>query len=358
MFNTKKMSFTEFKNTYRVWTRTRNVSLKQYAAERGITNEQLRSVYECLVNTMPEYLGRVYKVSLSMPDDPIASIRQITDSNKQKTASKNIVRNLYMRDLWADTTCGIDGSQQFLDVVLKMVNDRSIESKIVTPSGIGLIQRKKFSGIMTGFYFRSSIMNPALVYSWSLKHLKGARVFSPTLGWSSYMLGFLANPAVEEYVGTDVINKVCTRTKQLAKHYFPTQKVDIRCTPSEDLLKDKAFMHKYQNYFDVIFFSPPYFRLELYKGANQSTARYPEYEQWLEEYWDATMRLCAHVLKPSGRMGFVVSEYGDKETLVADMSKIAARHFRRTASYPMSGRNVSITHHREASEKLYLHKKK
>ena len=41
----------------------------------------------------------------------------------------------------------------------------------------------------------------------------------------------------------------------------------------------------------------PYFQLELYKGKNQSTNRYKDYNIWLEKYWRDTVKLCHHTIK-------------------------------------------------------------
>ena len=56
-------------------------------------------------------------------------------------------------------------------------------------------------------------------------------------------------------------------------------------------------MNKHKNYYDFIFFSPPYFKLELYPGKLQSTSLYPDYKQWLTEYWENTIKLCFTILK-------------------------------------------------------------
>ena len=114
--------------------------------------------------------------------------------------------------------------------------------------------------------------------------LKGTRIFSPTLGWSSYLHGFFQCPMVTEYVGTDVIPDVCEKTKLLGNHY--NKKCEIFCKPSENLLTNKRFLNKYREHFDLVFFSPPYYRLELYDSDNQSTHKYKSYESWLINYWE------------------------------------------------------------------------
>ena len=103
--------------------------------------------------------------------------------------------------------------------------------------------------------------------------LHGKKIFTPTLGWSSYAYGFCECLDVEEYVGTDVISEVCDKTRQLCSQYSQI-KSKIFCQPSESLLTNKFVLNNYKNHFDVVFFSPPYFQLEMYEGEEQSTTNY------------------------------------------------------------------------------------
>jgi len=213
----------------------------------------------------------------------------------------------------------------------------------------------RLGSVFSSYYFRASIMNPYLVYSLNKSVLKGTRIFTPTLGWSSYCYGFLECPEVIEYVGTDVISSVCEKTRELATQYHDA-KTTIYCKPSEDLFKSKPFMQKYREHFDVVFFSPPYYQLEMYKGAEQSTARYKTYEEWLEKYWEVTIQLCHHVLEKGGKMCYILSGYGpdNQFDLLTDMNKIAKKYFHLKSTQPMYNKNVHVTSHRETAEKIMV----
>ena len=80
------------------------------------------------------------------------------------------------------------------------------------------------------------------------------------------------------------------------------------------------------NYFDIIFFSPPYFKLELYRGKNQSTELYKNYDDWLSKYWEVTIQLCRKVLKKNGNMAYIIGDY-DKNYIVKDMNNITKKYF-------------------------------
>ena len=211
--------------------------------------------------------------------------------------------------------------------------------------------------VFSSFYFRASILNPYLIYSLNEQLLKGTKIFTPTLGWSSYAKGFLESTQVIEYVGTDVIPQVCKKTEQLLKTYNVKSK--ICCKPSEDLFKSKSFLKQYKNHFDVVFFSPPYYKLELYNSDNQSTSRYKDYDDWLKKYWETTIKLCLHVLEQNGKLCYILSGYGSQNTtkkydLIEDMNTITKKYFELDEIRPMQNKNVHSTKHRETGEQIIL----
>jgi len=167
---------------------------------------------------------------------------------------------------------------------------------------------------------------------------------------------------IQEYVGTDVIPVVCKKTEAFAKTFYPEKTVDIYCCPSEDLLENRAFLGKYRDHFDTVFFSPPYYRLELYSGKNQSTRRYKTYEEWLANYWEKTIELCFLVLKPGGKCCYILSGYGSETNrsesydLLKDMNRITKKYFRLIVTKLMHNKNVHVTseNHRNTAEKIML----
>jgi hypothetical protein len=172
----------------------------------------------------------------------------------------------------------------------------------------------------------------------------------------------LACPYVTEYVGTDVIPDVCRKTAALAKYIDPKKKTTIYCKPSEKLFESTVFMTRYKGHFDVVFFSPPYYKLELYEGEKQSTEQYKTYEEWLDKYWDKTIQLCYHVLEKGGKLCYILSGYGsdntDKYDLLGDMNKITKKYFSAKGSQPMYNKDVHVTKHKETAEQIVLFIKK
>ena len=275
-------------------------------------------------------------------------------SNNKNPKYKNLIRNIYYKDILLYTKTEIPNIRPFLEVLLELFNKNIIDYKLVTPSAIDMLYKSQFSNILSGFYFRSSILNPCVLYTLST-YLKGNKIFTPTLGWSSYMYGFLNNPNITEYVGTDVIKEVCTNTKLLSSTLFSKKKVDIYCCPSEKLKNNKKFIKKYKKkYFDNIFFSPPYFKLEIYRGKLQSTNLYSNYEDWLLLYWEETIKLCRYLIKNNGVMCYIISNYKNRITMNKDMNNITKKYFKLKKKLLLNNSNINFTNHNDNREIIYF----
>jgi hypothetical protein len=331
----------------RLW----NGSLKPLAEYRKehthITSTDLKNVYNHILN-QSDYITNVYNTSLRVgPENILTSdikpmfINAINNSTSPQY--KNIVRNMFWREILRDTQTERN-DKTYLTVLEDLYKHNIINHKLLAPTVLGYLAKGPIGRILAFYYFRASIMNPYVVYSLQMRIFKSRRVFTPTLGWGSYFHGFVAG-GVEEYVGVDVIPNVCDKVARYANEYHPTIKTQIICQPSESLLQSNSFMRNYAGHFDTVFFSPPYFRLELYPGGKQSTTEYPTYESWLNGYWRNTVQVCMHVLSKGGTMCYILGNYGDghgtEYPLVEDMGKIAREEgFTYKRTIPMLNRGT------------------
>ena len=361
IFDSYSNTFDTFLSSYNVRIRNRIVPLKEYIEQKNINHQVLNKLYQHIKHN-EEYLSRFYKTSLSTKEDILIDrepMIKYSMNNNKLVNFKNIIRNIHLLDILHNTKSGIENNPTFMDVLLDIYNNNIIDYKILTPSALHYIDNGRIGSVFSSFYFRASIMNPYLVYSLNKSVLKGTRIFTPTLGWTSYAYGFMECDNVVEYVGTDVIKDVCTKTRTFLKNNYPTKKHKIYQSPSENLLNNKTFRSKYKDYFDLVFFSPPYFKMELYPGDKQSTSNYSDYNTWLKKYWDKTIRLCFHVLTPGSKMCYILSGYGSKNTgstynLIDDMNKITEKYFTFQETIPLYNKNVHVTDHRETAEKIII----
>lgn len=283
-------------------------------------------------------------------------IDELCLNNGKYPKYKNVIRNMYYREILQTTKTIQPNIRSYLDIILDLFNHMVIDYKLITPSGREMIINNKFSSVLSSFYFKASIMNPIIPYTLSRTLDYNFKVFTPTLGWSSYLIGMMSNDYLKEYVGVDVIKKVCSNTEKIANNNNIKNK--IYCCPSEDLYHNKSFMKKYSSYFDFIFFSPPYYELELYKGELQSTNQYKTYEEWLDKYWNVTMKMCYSILNDNKYLMYIISGYYLNKgyvNLEKDLTNITKKNgFKYVKKIDMKGKNIGTTKHRESNEGIYI----
>ena len=365
MFSSKELSFDEFTNNALV-LKNNNTTVKLIDYKK-FKKSDLKILYKYSILKKHYYLEKFYNRNLKVDIQHLCSFdtKKLSFNPRKDHNTKNIIRNLYVVDLYKNTTTVYSNTPSFLKVIIDLFKHQIIDYKLVTPSVLDNIRKKLFASMLSGLYFRTSIMNPFLVYSliskYMLSNKKEQIVFTPTLGWSSYMMGLMNIPNIKKYVGIDVIPKVCNTTEKLSKFLYPNKEIDIYCKPSELIYQDKSFLKKYKNKSNIIFFSPPYFQLENYEGDMQSINQYKTYEQWLEKYWTPTVKLCYHVLHKEGKMCYIISSYTYKDKLYdlqKDLVNITKENkFKLFKKKKFNNMNVGFTKHRSYKEIAYIFSK-
>ena len=201
---------------------------------------------------------------------------------------------------------------------------------------------------------RASIFNPVTYRGIMEELFDGDIIFAPCMGWNSYQLGFY-NGNWKKFIATDVIPEVVDNGNKLHEEWqkyrdaslfeINDKEIDLYLCPSEELNKRHNFGEKYKEQVDAVLFSPPYYDLEIYPGEEQSFTNYPNYEDWLLNYWEATVMTAKQVLKHGGRFAFVISNYRNKAkkevTISQDMRDIAEAHFGAPTHYKVQWSAIS-----------------
>ena len=106
-------------------------------------------------------------------------------------------------------------------------------------------------------------------------------------GWGDRLAGFYASETGRHYVGIDPRKENHPIYQQQAKWYekhrtfFELDKrAEFHCSAAEDF-----DFSQYENHFDIVFTSPPYFNVERYSyDDTQSWVRYKSIDAWNEEF--------------------------------------------------------------------------
>lgn len=123
----------------------------------------------------------------------------------------------------------------------------------------------------------------------------GAAVLDPCHGWGGRLIGAMMADA-SRYVGIDpspVAHRGVTEIADTFGKYAPKTKAEIIEQPFEDVTLDNAA-------FDFALTSPPYFDVEKYHGEQTSTARYPQFEKWVEHFYTPLLTKTCAALKKGG----------------------------------------------------------
>jgi hypothetical protein len=346
------ITFREFFFSYKVKGIKGIVLLKDFVKTKNISIKHLFLLYNFIIH-IEEYLTRFYNHSLKIKKKQITDEPMDIINNSKKSNYKNIIRNMFYEELLSNTKSGLS-KKSFLIVIEDLLNG-IIDKYIMTDNAYKYLNEGRFATFLFFYYFRSSILNPFLIYSLNYNSFKkdNAKVLSTTLGWGSYFYGF-AEYGISYYCGIDVIPTVCNKVKEFSYSY-PNITTDIRCIPSEELINDNKFLQQYNKFFDIIFFSPPYYKLELYEGENQSITQYTSYEDWLEKYWHNTIKLCSKVIKEDGVMCYVIGNY-KKYNLIEDMNNITNKYFLQTDKINMGNKKFTEKTKNNINEYIFIFK--
>ena len=111
-------------------------------------------------------------------------------------------------------------------------------------------------------------------------------------GWGDRLAGFYASEHGKHYVGIDPRKENHPIYKEQSEFYDKhlgffehDRKSEFYCSPAEDF-----DFTQYENYFDLVFTSPPYFSVERYSyDDTQSWVRYKDINDWNKDFLQTTL---------------------------------------------------------------------
>ncbi len=270
--------------------------------------------------------------------------------------SKCFIKNIFFKDIIKETT----GSRITLYDFYKdlEVNLLIKQSYFISDKYIHYLLNDRQSINLKMFHI-TSVINPLTLYSIFNKYVKeNDTILNPCMSWLCPLYVWLKTKSIK-YIGIDVIEDVINKGQLLFDKYNIDEKksIDLYLSPSEDLLNNNNFIFKYLNNVDYIFFCPPYYDYEIYKGDLQSTNRYKTLDLWLNNYWEKTIKLCYICLKKDKKLMYIIGNCDKKHNLVEKMNEITLKYFNLIDEYNFVSSNSSHKN-TENNEKLFIFTKK
>lgn len=137
-------------------------------------------------------------------------------------------------------------------------------------------------------------------------YVKAENVLDFSAGWGDRLAGFYAGETTKHYVGIDPRKENHPIYQQQAdwyeKHrskFLENEKmVEFFCSPAEDF-----DFTQYEDHFDIVFTSPPYFNVERYSfDDTQSWVRYKAIDAWNKQFLHKTIQNIWPTIRKGGRL--------------------------------------------------------
>jgi hypothetical protein len=142
-------------------------------------------------------------------------------------------------------------------------------------------------------------------------YIKAKNVLDISAGWGDRLCGFFASENGEHYVGIDPRKENHPIYENQAEFYtkhngfFETEKrATFHCSPAEDF-----DFSQYQDYFDIVFSSPPYFNVERYSyDDTQSWVRYKNIDAWNKQFLHKTIENVWPSIRKGGYLAINIAD--------------------------------------------------
>ena len=142
-------------------------------------------------------------------------------------------------------------------------------------------------------------------------YFKSENVLDFSAGWGDRLAGFYCGDTTLHYVGIDPNTKNHPNYERQVEFYKKHQtffeedkKVDLIPLPAEDV--DYS---EYENHFDTIFTSPPYFNVEKYSDEDtQSYLRYQDIDSWNKNFLHKALGKMIPTLKDGGILAINIAD--------------------------------------------------
>ena len=118
LFNLESISKKQFLDTFNVKTK-KLIPLKHYLNTKKLSKEDIDVLYFFIIENKEQYLINFFNKSLKISDLDLTNIT-VSFSNNKNPKYKNLIRNIYYKDILLYTKTEIPNIRPFLEVLLEL----------------------------------------------------------------------------------------------------------------------------------------------------------------------------------------------------------------------------------------------
>lgn len=242
-----------------------------------------------------------YDVIISSNDDMYENIDMFTDyfNEKQRIRAKVKYENCTPLEYYKENEEEIN--KEFSNI--KSPRVRMYEMREYIYRNVKEATLFKISSILSVFKYVENNRNIKMT---------DMKVLDPSSGWGDRLIAF-TSMNVKEYIGFDP-------NENLQKGYNKIIKTITKFNNSKnhyEVIPDGFENSNYENYFDIVFTSPPYFDIEEYdNNEKQSIKKYSSQDKWKNIFFKKYIENCVKAVKSGGIIFIHISN--NKEFKIVD----------------------------------------
>lgn len=146
-------------------------------------------------------------------------------------------------------------------------------------------------------------------------YFQAETVLDFSMGWGDRILGAHASKYVKRYVGIDPNKNLFDGYNKQINFYNCIENNDLDCHLYDGCAEDEN-INLFNEKFDLIFTSPPYFDKEKYdQSENQSYKKYKGFDSWMKDFLFKTIELRTENLKSGGHLVINISDIYTRKKL-------------------------------------------
>jgi 16S rRNA G966 N2-methylase RsmD len=231
---------------------------------------------------------------------------ELEDKIKEAFSDERMVTELM--DLLARSRKGSDAHRENIKFVLALLNklpDTMVNKKLKSVNNIELTPHNIRETIYN-HTIECSNHNPGII-KWFINHFKSKRILDMSSGWGDRLLGAMSCN-IDLYYGVDPNSCLHPNYKKMIE-FFKPQLVNLKVQIEiYELPFEKAKLQ--DNFYDLMFTSPPYFDIEIYDSNSETQSTHNKNEsEWYNNYLKVWINLIYKALKNGGIMAFNINQF-------------------------------------------------